>query len=284
MSNKISLEKDVHYKESEGYLKVPKVGIIRQPYIQAGENISVKRIGEEEFEFQIDGLRPFIINPQTDLSNLSDITIEQLAEEMYLCGESSDDNYRFAKFSKTRKHLKNYQRPKINTRKANTDYHVSNLTSLLRCKNCKKSSNEATKDQQKGRHEMLSIPSLKSFVSEFTHPTNYKGKSKIPSLFYPPHGSLFGIGFIYDEDFDDRILVAVTKLLRAHYKSIIAASEHEGVLKVYSVVPFALDRLKSWEDLTSDMELKVCGDAWYIEQYVVCGNEWVDPNKLIDSL
>jgi hypothetical protein len=76
MPNKISLEKDVHYKESEGYLKVPKGGIIRQPYIQAGENISVKRIGEEEFEFQIDELKPFIINPYTDLSNLSDITIE----------------------------------------------------------------------------------------------------------------------------------------------------------------------------------------------------------------
>jgi hypothetical protein len=108
MSNKISLEKNIHYKKVAGFLEVKKVGIIKQPYIQAGENISVKRIGEEEFEFQIDGLKSFVITPNTDLDGLSDATIEQLSEEMYLCGESSDDYHRFAKFSKTRKHLKSY--------------------------------------------------------------------------------------------------------------------------------------------------------------------------------
>lgn len=108
MSNKISLEKNIHYKEVAGFLEVKKVGIVKQPYIQSGENISVKRINQEEFEFQIDGLKPFIITPNTDLSDLSDETIEQLAEEMYLCGESSDDYHRFAKFSETRKHLQSY--------------------------------------------------------------------------------------------------------------------------------------------------------------------------------
>lgn len=105
MSNKLILKKGVHYKKSFGWSEVPNLGVIEHPYIQSGENICVERVGDEKFQFQIDGMKPFIVQPDTDLSALTIETIEELAEQMYLCGEFSDNFQRYAKFSNTRKYL-----------------------------------------------------------------------------------------------------------------------------------------------------------------------------------
>jgi hypothetical protein len=97
---------------------------------------------------------------------------------------------------------------------------------------------------------------------------------------------LYGVGFDYQREFDERILVAISKLVLSH-KSIIAVFKYKGSLKVYTVVPLDLNamRLRGYlYDDRSQRFLQVCGDLWYIEQYVPCENDWVEPNKLIDSL
>jgi hypothetical protein len=68
---------------------------------------------------------------------------------------------------------------------------------------------------------------------------------------------LHGIGFIYDEDRDNRVLEAID-LLR-HHREIIAVREHEGGLAVFTRAE--IPGLSSGIDLTSD--------SWGIDQFVL---------------
>lgn len=78
-------------------------------YIQSCENLNVKQILDEVYEFQVidysKSYESFVITPHTDLSGISASILEQLDTQMYMCGESDDYDERDAKFSKTRKHI-----------------------------------------------------------------------------------------------------------------------------------------------------------------------------------
>lgn len=135
------------------------------------------------------------------------------------------------------------------------------------------------------KHERASIPILKSFIDEFDFYDNYRGDILIPKLpvqakhFYePPRHSLYGVGFACYKEFDERILVAISKLV-LNYKSIIAVFKYKGSLNVYTVSPLDLNALMQRGDLNG-LAIKVCHDEWYINQYIVCGNEWVQFNKI----
>jgi hypothetical protein len=97
--------------------------------------------------------------------------------------------------------------------------------------------------------------------------TEYKHHGSLPTLPKKPHGSLFGIGFIYDEDMDKRILVAI-ELLKDN-KKIVAVYEHKGTIKIYS------------KDPCEKKEIKVCGDIWHVYNYVPENGKWVEVKRTI---
>jgi hypothetical protein len=84
--------------------------------------------------------------------------------------------------------------------------------------------------------------------------TEYKHQRSLPTLPKKPHGSLFGIGFIYDEDIDKRILVAI-ELLKDN-KKIVAVYEHKGIITIYS------------KDPCETKKIEVCNDIWPVYNYV----------------
>lgn len=100
------------------------------------------------------------------------------------------------------------------------------------------------------------IEELKTLVTEYRHDINN------PKLPKEPNGSLFGIGFIYDNDEDDRVLVAIDKL--KHLKGIIAVSEHEGVIYIYSNYIHEID------------SIELCGDTWSAFEFLFKNGEWVE--------
>lgn len=100
------------------------------------------------------------------------------------------------------------------------------------------------------------IEKFKSLVTEYKH------DFLLPTLPKNPHGSLFDIGFIYDEDMDERILMAI-ELLKDK-KNIVAVYEHKGTIEIYSKDPCKIK------------EIKVCNDIWPVYNYVPENGKWID--------
>ena len=71
-------------------------------YIQSGENLSCERAGDERYRFQVReegrAYEPWIVTPETDLSEVPTDVLEEMDAEMYYCGETDE---RDAKFSET---------------------------------------------------------------------------------------------------------------------------------------------------------------------------------------
>lgn len=98
------------------------------------------------------------------------------------------------------------------------------------------------------RDEQAKIKTLKPLVVPYQH------DAVLPALPLSPSAQLHGIGFIYDEDQDDRVLIAIDQLKQ--HGGIVAVAEHEGELTIYT-------RSKLGE---SDIE--VCGDTWIITEFM----------------
>jgi len=107
---------------------------------------------------------------------------------------------------------------------------------------------------QKNANEQ--IEKLKSLVTEYKHDL------LLPTLPKNPHGSLFGIGFIYDEDMDERVLMSI-KLLE-YKKNIVAVYEHKGIITIYSKYP------------CETKKIEVCGDIWPVYNFVSKNGEWIE--------
>lgn len=85
------------------------------------------------------------------------------------------------------------------------------------------------------------IEELKKETKGFYFPT-YNPDPRLPQLPGVPFGSLYGICYIYDDARDDRVLIAIDKLKRNIY--IVAVSIHDGVVDVYSRVPFTMEYMR----------------------------------------
>lgn len=107
-------------------------------------------------------------------------------------------------------------------------------------------------------NESKQIKELKPQIKKYKHDSSY------PLLPKKPHGSLFDVGFIYDEDEDERILVAIKKLITS-FTDILAVHEHEGVFTVYSKKPSV--------DIK---EILVCNDLWTVFEYVPQNGKWIE--------
>ena len=146
------------------------------------------------------------------------------------------------------------------------------LKSLLRKYNCSKyeireideleeyeqigALEELLKEYKDYETEANLIKKYKALVEE------YKEDSSYPVLATKPHGSLFNKGFIYDEDEDDRVLIAIEKL--KNMENIIAVYEHKGSLTLYSKYACEIK------------EIEVCGDLWYISEFTPQNGKWVE--------
>jgi hypothetical protein len=84
----------------------------------------------------------------------------------------------------------------------------------------------------------------------------------LPVLPDLPDGQLHGIGFIYDEDRDDRVLVAIDKLKDT--PGLVALAEHKGSLAIYSRLPVGVT------------SISVCGDEWEITEFVPYQGRWTE--------
>ena len=93
------------------------------------------------------------------------------------------------------------------------------------------------------------------------HVVTYRHDPSLPVLPDRPHGQLHGIGFIYDEDRDDRVLVAIDDLVKTT-ASIVALAEHEGGLKIYTRLPIEVG------------SIDVCGDTWGVDEFVPYQGKW----------
>jgi hypothetical protein len=93
----------------------------------------------------------------------------------------------------------------------------------------------------------------------------YRHDPALPSLPDKPDGQLHGVGFIYDEDRDDRVLVAIDDL-KAN-SAIVALAEHEGGLRVFARLPIG----KS--------SINVCGDEWVVEEVVPYKGRWTEVDR-----
>jgi hypothetical protein len=108
------------------------------------------------------------------------------------------------------------------------------------------------------RYQEESIVLLKTLVRL------YEGDLNCPlPLDGTPDGFLYGIAFVYDEDHDDRILLAINTLSSLIDFHIIAVAEHEGELNIYTEKPTGLK------------QLAVVNDVWYITEFVLENDNWV---------
>lgn len=112
---------------------------------------------------------------------------------------------------------------------------------------------------QKNAYEK--IEKFKSLIAEYKH------HRLLPTLPKKPHGSLFGIGFIYDEDMDTRVLMAIEIL--KDKKNIVAVHEHKGIIEIYSKDPCKIK------------EIKVCGDVWPVYNFVPKNGKWIDRSDIM---
>lgn len=102
--------------------------------------------------------------------------------------------------------------------------------------------------------DIAKIDELKPLVA------GYKHDKSLPELPSKPNGSVYGIGFIYDEDHDTRVLVAIDQVKENH--NIVAMAEHEGQLDIYTRAP------------TGITGMNVCGDEWYVRELVPYHGKW----------
>ena len=101
-------------------------------------------------------------------------------------------------------------------------------------------------------HEQLSV--LRPLVSPYRH------DPALPPLPDPPDGQLHGIGFINDEDRDDRVLIAIEQLKGRG--GIVAVAEYEGGLTIYT------------RKRVGESTVEVCGDTWVITELVPRQGRW----------
>lgn len=113
--------------------------------------------------------------------------------------------------------------------------------------------------EEESRQERRQIAILKPQVVPYKHNPN------LPALPDSPDGQLHGIGFIYDEDRDDRVLVAIDQLKSR--KGIVALAEHEGMLAIYSRKAIGLN------------SISVCGDEWCVTEFVPYRGRWEEVTK-----
>ena len=113
--------------------------------------------------------------------------------------------------------------------------------------------------EEEDRQKQLQLAILKPQV------VPYKHKPNLPKLPEAPDGQLHGIGFIYDEDNDDRVLVAIDQLKSR--TGIVALAEHEGTLAIYSRKPIGLN------------SISVCGDEWCVTEFVPYRGRWEEVTK-----
>jgi hypothetical protein len=90
----------------------------------------------------------------------------------------------------------------------------------------------------------------------------YRHDPMVPILPDEPDGQLHGVGFVYDEDRDDRVLVAIDDL-KAN-PEIVALAEHEGGLRVFTTLPIG------------ESSINVCGDEWVVEEFVPYKGRWTE--------
>jgi hypothetical protein len=95
---------------------------------------------------------------------------------------------------------------------------------------------------QERRYMEQQLPQLIRQVAPYQH------DPRLPALPDVPDGQLHGIGFIFDGDRDDRVLVAIDKLKDT--PGLVALAEHEGVLAIYSRLP------------VGETSITVCSDEW----------------------
>ncbi len=110
-------------------------------------------------------------------------------------------------------------------------------------------------DENRVKQEMAKIDVLESLVTEYKHDLS------LPELPMNPDGSLYGIGFIYDEDNDTRVLGAIDQL--KDKQDIVALAEHEGFLEIYSRLP------------TGVTDITVCDDEWGVDEYIPYHGQWI---------
>jgi len=94
------------------------------------------------------------------------------------------------------------------------------------------------------------------------HALPYWHDPGLPVLPEEPDGELHGIGFIYDEDRDDRVLVAIDQFKER--PDLVALAEHEGCLTIYARLPLGLH------------SVSVCGDEWIVTEFVPYQGRWVE--------
>lgn len=114
-----------------------------------------------------------------------------------------------------------------------------------------------TEENYKADSEKMAV--LATQVAAYVHdPT-------LPPL--TPDCALDGIGIIYDEDRDDRVLLAVS-MCKERWPTLVALAEHEGTLSVYT------QELSQYGYGSTDIEVK--GDAWNVREYVPYAGKWVE--------
>jgi len=169
--------------------------------------------------------------------------------------KAHDREHKIKRIKKNRKEfgvLISYDQTKIISVMFGTYQQVSTATNLFDIIESipKRSPNE---DEQ--------IEKFKSLVTEYKHDL------LLPTLPKNPNGSLFGIGFIYDEDMDKRILMAI-ELLKDQ-KNIVAVYEHKGIIEIYSKDPCKIK------------EIIVCNDICPVCNYVPENEKWVEVKRTI---
>ena len=113
--------------------------------------------------------------------------------------------------------------------------------------------------EEEDRQKRLQLAILKPQV------VPYKHDPVLPKLPDAPDGQLYGVGFIYDEDRDDRVLIAIDQLKSR--KGIVALAEHEGMLAIYSRKQIGLN------------SICVCGDEWCVTEFVPYRGRWTEVTK-----
>lgn len=149
---------------------------------------------------------------------------------------------------------------------------------------------------QESRQEYDHICVLENIVQPYPYMKDCQPDTTLPALpTEEPGGVLHGVVIVYDEDQDNRVLVAIEKLLmheawvrnlwdpdrsigkestceiqriRDKLSGIVAVAEHEGVIDVYCREPF--DFLES---------ISLCDDEWQVRQWLPINGKWVEMDR-----
>jgi len=144
--------------------------------------------------------------------------------------------------------------------------------------------------------EVNSIPRLEKIVETYVPPYEHDNLPELPQM---PDGQLHEIGFIYDHDRDNRVLVAIEKLraqeillqeddvkfedmrigehltgelrhraLQSRSASnIVAVAERKGMIKVF---------LREYDSRTIRVgDIEVCEDQWEVTEYAPFKDGWI---------